>query len=303
MGANTHNCAILFADISGSTRLYDQLGDVQAREIVSSTLDLLFEVVHRHHGRVIKTIGDEIMCTFSDAEHAGQAACEMHEAVEAANEAQQRTTWISIRIGLHFGPALHEGGDVYGDAVNVAARMASQAKARQIVTTRATADQMSPALQEQTRFVDYAPIKGKGDVEIVEVLWQEEDLTRMATSVPAGSRAEGAASVTLRYHDSEVVLDPERRSVVLGRSPVCDMRVEESLASRQHVRVELRRDKYFIIDQSTNGTYVRDGDRSESFLRREEMPLTGDAEISLGRAFDEEPSEVVRIAYRPGAGT
>lgn len=298
MGAKTQNFAILFADISGSTRLYDQLGDVQAREIVSATLDLLFEVVHRYNGRVIKTIGDEIMCTFGDAEQAGNAACEMHEAIEADNEAHNRSPWISIRIGLHFGPALLEGGDVYGDAVNVAARMAAQAKARQIVTTRLTAKQMSPALQENTRFVDHAPIKGKGEVEIVELLWQQEDVTRMTANVPGTSGSDEMPTLVLHYHDDQVTLDTDRRSVVLGRSPICDIKVDENLASRQHVRVELRRDKYFIVDQSTNGTYVRDADGTESFLRREEMPFTGSAEISLGRAFKEEPQETVRVEYQ-----
>lgn len=300
MGAKTQNFAIMFADISGSTRLYDQLGDVQAREIVSSTLDLLFEVVHRYNGRVIKTIGDEMMATFGDAEQAGNAACDMHEAIEADNEAQQRSTWISIRIGLHFGPTLLEAGDVYGDAVNVAARMAAQAKARQIVTTRATANQMSPALQENIRFVDHAPVKGKGEVEIVEILWQQEDVTRMTANVQSGGGADSLPTLILRYHDDEVVLDADRRSVVLGRSPVCDIRVNENLASRQHVRLELRRDKYFIIDQSTNGTFVRGEDGTESFLRREEMPFTGSAEVSLGRAFDDNPQEVVTIEYQVG---
>ena len=298
MSAKTQNFAIMFADISGSTRLYDQLGDVRARETVANTLDLLYGVVNRYDGTVIKTIGDEVMCTFNSAEQAGNAACDMHEAIEADNETHQRSPRVSIRIGFHYGSTLLEDGDVYGDAVNVAARMAAQAMARQIMTTRATADQMTPALLESTRFVDYAPVKGKGDVEIVELLWQEEDITRMTTKVQSGNMGDEMPTLMLRYHDEEVVLDRDRRSVVLGRSPVCDIRVNENLASRQHVRLELRRDKYFIIDQSTNGSYVRDVDGSRYFLRREEMPLSNDAELSLGRSFDEDPQEVVRIEYR-----
>jgi len=301
MGANTQNLAIMFADISGSTRLYDQLGDVRAREIVSSTLDLLFDVVHRYNGRVIKTIGDEVMCTFGDADQAGHAACEMHEAIEADNEAHERSPWISIRIGLHFGPALLEGGDVYGDAVNAAARMAAQAKARQIVTTKETANQMSPTLQENTRFVDYAPIKGKGEMEIVELLWQEEDVTRMTDNLQKASSLSESPKLVVQYRSDEVVLDSDRRSIVLGRSPICDIKVDENLASRQHVRIELRRDKYFVVDQSTNGTYIRNDDGSTGFLRREEMPFTQGAQISLGRSFDDNPQETVRIeCQKPG---
>ncbi len=297
MGAKSKNLSILFADISGSTRLYDQLGDVRAREIVSATLDLLFEVVHRYHGQVIKTIGDEVMCTFPDAEQAANAACDMHETIEADNEANDRSPWISIRIGFHFGPALLEHGDVHGDAVNVAARMAAQAKARQIVTTRTTINQLSPSLQENTRFVDYAPIKGKGDVEIVELLWQEEDVTRMTANVQGDAGKSEMAKLRVRYRDEDIVLDTDRRSAVLGRSPVCDIRVNESLASRQHVRVELRRDKFFIVDQSTNGTYIRGRDQNVAFLRREEMPFTDSVQISLGRSFDDDPQELVDFEY------
>lgn len=297
MGAKTQNLSILFADISGSTRLYDQLGDVQAREIVSSTLDLLFNVVHRHNGKVIKTIGDEVMATFPDAEQAGNAACDMHETIEADNEANNRSPWISIRVGLHFGQALMEDGDVHGDAVNVAARMAAQAKARQIMTTRSTTDKMSPALQENTRFVDHAPIKGKGDVEIVELLWQHEDVTRMTPHLQTNPTNSEMPTLVLRYHDEVITLDTDRRSAVLGRSPICDIRVNENLASRQHVRVELRRDKYFIVDQSTNGTYIRNGDGSVAFLRREEMPFTDSVAISLGRSFDDSPEELVHFEY------
>ncbi len=303
MGAKTKEFAILFADISGSTRLYDQLGDVQAREIVAAILDILHQVVERYGGEVIKTIGDEIMCTLPDAEGAARAAIDMHEAVDADNEANARQSWISIRIGFHYGPTLVENGDVYGDAVNVAARMAAQAKARQIMTTRSTADALSPDLQDSARFVDYAPIKGKGEVEIDEILWQQDEFTEMAPKVQSGAVPDEIPTLALRYNDEEVVLDPDRTSVVLGRSPICDIKVNESLASRQHVRIELRRDKFFIVDQSTNGSYIRDREGSESFLRREQMPFTQDIELSLGRAFSEEPDQIVFCEYRTSKGS
>jgi hypothetical protein len=298
MGAKTKDFAIVFADISGSTRLYDQLGDIQAREIVASVLDILHRIVDGYGGEVIKTIGDEIMSTLPDAESAARAAIDMHEAIDADNEANARESWISIRIGFHYGDALVENDDVYGDAVNVAARMAAQAKARQIMTTRSTADELSADLQESARFVDYAPIKGKGEVEIDEILWQQDEFTEMAPKVQSGAVPDEIPTLALLYNDEEVVLDPDRNSVVLGRSPICDIKVQESLASRQHVRIELRRDKFFIVDQSTNGSYIRDRDGDESFLRREQMPFTHDIELSLGRAFSEDPDQIVYCKYR-----
>jgi hypothetical protein len=302
MAADTTDLAILFADISGSTRLYDEFGDVRAREIVADTLSTLASVVRVYDGGVIKTIGDEIMCTVADAERAAQAAIDMHEAIEAQEIPGEAQRGLSIRIGFHYGPALLENGDVYGDAVNVAARMAAQAKAGQIVTTRVTSADLSPELREMARFVDYAPIKGKGEVAIDELLWQHDESTQMATGVRRARFGEEPSSLTLHYRGDSLVLDPERTEAVLGRSASCDIKVHENLASREHVRVELRRDKFFVTDQSTNGTYVRDADGAISFLRREQMPFTRDVDLSLGRAFSDEPDQLVHCAYGEASG-
>lgn len=297
MFSKTRKLSILFADICGSTRLYDTLGDARAREVIAITLDLLIEVTQRYKGTVIKTIGDEVMCTFDDAETAAKASCDMQESLDEANEAGATEVPVAIRVGYHYGPCILEDGDVHGDAVNVAARMAAQAKARQIITTAETAKLLPSALQENTRFVDYASIKGKGEMEIVEFIWQEDDVTRMSGDLPSVT-ATGNHPVQLRleYRDTVVLLNQEREQAILGRSATCDIPVNESLASRQHIRIELRRDKFFLIDQSTNGTYIQQTDGKQAFVRREETPLTGEGVISLGRALNDNPQELIRFA-------
>lgn len=299
MAPKTSNLAILFADISGSTRLYETLGDATARHVVAESLGIISDVVQRHNGVVIKTIGDEIMATFPSAEEAAVAACEMHEMLEdefTSPRAKQRVN-VSIRIGMHYGPAILESGDVFGDAVNVAARMAALAKANQTLTTQATVDLFSPVLRASTRFIDRAPVKGKQEMmDICEIIWQQEDVTRMSTGV-LESDEQPVARLQLRYHEMALEVSDSRHTVVLGRSAGCDITVNEKLASRQHVRVEWRRGRFFVIDQSTNGTYVKAVNGQQSYLRREEMPLLGDSGmISLGRSFDEDPQEVVHFA-------
>ena len=295
MAPKTTNLTILFADISGSTRLYEVLGDAPARARVASCLQLLTDVTDRHGGTVIKTIGDEIMCTFPDAEAAVNGACDMHEMLE--DEVTEQTAAgpvsLTIRVGLHHGPAILEAGDVFGDAVNVAARMASMSKSGQIITTQSTVEELPPILKASTRFIDRAPVKGKKEtMDIFEVLWQQEDVTRMSTGViPEPIHR---AQLELRYHELQLNVDDERSSVVMGRSKTADIAVAEALASRQHVRLEHRRGKFFIIDQSTNGTYVF-SNGNEAFLRREEMPISGNGQISLGRSFSENPQEVVHF--------
>ena len=298
MVPKTTNLAILFADVSGSTRLFETLGDATARVKVAQCLEALTEVTHNHAGTVIKTIGDEIMCTFPSADEAATAACEMHEAIEEdVTEGSSTGAPLAIRVGFHFGPALMEGGDVFGDAVNVAARMAAQAKGGQIITTHSTIELLAPIMRASARFVDRAPIKGKKDeIEIYEIIWQEEDVTRMATGL-LQEEHKPEVKLKINYNDQEVILNKQKSSLIMGRSQTCDLPINEKLASRQHVRIELRRDKFFIIDQSTNGTHVLIENETPAFLRREEMPLNGNGQISLGRAFDENPTEVVTFTH------
>ena len=295
MAPKTTNLAIMFADIAGSTKLYDTLGDQPARAKVAATIETMSEITRQNKGTVIKTIGDEVMCTFPTAEDAGTAAWEMQEKFEEEAESNTDGSPVSVRIGMHFGPAILEGGDVFGDAVNIAARMAAQAKAKQIITTQDTLDKLPPAMRASTRFVDHAPIKGKKEeIDIFEIIWQEEDVTRMATGMVI-NKPTPEAKLTLTYNGQTIELSKLRPGLVMGRSQNCDLTINEKLASRQHVRIELRRDKFFIVDQSTNGTHVIIGDNPEEFLRREEIPLSGSGRISLGKGFSENPNEVVEF--------
>ena len=286
--------AILFADVSGSTQLFEKYGDVVARNKIADVLKLLTNTTKQNTGIVVKTIGDEVMCIFPKAEQGVTAACNMQEILKNMNTENNDGIVLNIRVGIHFGPALMENKDVFGDAVNIAARMATQAKGEQIITTGTTIQHLSPELKEKTRFVDKAPIKGKQqEIEIYEIIWQEEDVTHMATVKPIQNTPQ---IMKLKYKEREVKINTDSAIVVLGRGQTCDLAVNEQMASRQHARVELRRNKFFIIDQSTNGTYILLNNITNSFLRREEMEISGEGQISLGRSFEENPTEVVRFS-------
>ncbi|SMN11054.1 Adenylate cyclase [uncultured Candidatus Thioglobus sp.] len=234
------------------------------------------------------------MCTFPTAEDAGNAAWDIQETFEQKAETNTDGSPISIRIGMHLGPAiLEDDGDINGDAVNIAARMATQAKSKQIITTQDTLGKLPLAMQTSSRFVDHAPIKGKKEeIDIFEIIWQEEDITSMATGVII-NKPTPKAILRVTYNGKSVEIDKNQPSLVMGRSQNCDLMINEKLASRQHVRIELRRDKFFIVDQSTNGTHIMLGDNPEEFLRREESPINSDGRISLGKKFSENPEQVV----------
>lgn len=294
----------MFADIAGSTRLYDALGDVAARERIAECLRRLGAVVLEHGGMVVKTIGDEALCTFPQAETAVVAACGMQELFigERREAGSPVEVELALRIGLHAGPALVETADVFGDAVNVAARMVAQAKVGQIIVTRAIVEQLPTFLRGNTRLIDHAPVKGKREsFELYEVMWQQDDVTRMSPDLVV--KPAGRSRLTVRAGAEAAQVDETHPQLVLGRSKGADLTVEEPLASRQHARIEYRRGKFFLVDQSTNGTYLR---RSglETFLRREEAMLDSRGEISLGRPFVELTGDCVHyeLASEPAQG-
>lgn len=299
--SNGTEATILFADISGSTSLYDTLGDSAAHELVSETLRVLKGVAERHGGRVVKTIGDEVMCTFADAAAGATAACDMQDVIEERNDDNATGVVVSVRIGLQHGPAILEGTDVHGDSVNVAARMVAEAKARQIVLPRTTAESLPQGMARDTRFIDYATIKGKGEIELVELLWEAHDLTHMAGPPRGAGQVPGDRVVVhLECGSESIAFNDRRRAVVLGRKRTCDLTVDEPLASRQHARVERRHDRFFLIDQSTNGTYLRRAGEEARYLRREEWPLTGSGTIGLGRDPGDGAAEVIRYRIERG---
>ena len=287
--------AVLFADIAGSSKLYDTLGDSQAKFMVDECITLMRGVVAQYGGRVIKTIGDEVMCVLPDAESGCLAATDMQLRITALPPVSNVKR--AIRAGFHAGPVIEENNDVFGDTVNLAARMAGLAKAMQIITTRATVNQLSHMLQGSTRNIAALSVKGKGDdVEVCEVIWQASDELTMATpSIFASLRQ---TSLLLRHDGKELVLDQPNSSIVLGRDPSCQIAVADRMASRQHARIERRRDKFFLIDQSTNGSFVAFTGEAEITLRREEVMLRGHGRIAFGRSVTESSEETVEFSVR-----
>jgi len=276
--------AILFADIAGSTKLYDTLGDTIAKKLVDECIHLMRSIVAQYGGRVVKTIGDEVMCVLPDADNACLAATDMQIRISAmpASSGIKR----AIRAGFHAGPVIEENNDVFGDSVNLAARMAGLAKAMQIITTQATVDQLSPLLRNSTRSIAALSVKGKvDDIDVCEVIWQEGDELTMAT--PSIVQRASASRLQLRYGSTELVLDLANAAIVLGRDASCQIEIVDRMASRQHARIERRRDKFFLIDQSTNGTFVSVDGEAEISLRREEMMLRGSGHIAFGRSTSE----------------
>ena len=295
MPQSSRNHAILFADISGSTSLYETLGDERAHKLVSNFISVLSDIISRHQGKIIKTIGDEVMCTFASAYQAIHAAIGMHKALDTLPPIPlKKPISPSIRIGLHMGPVIWQGGDIFGDAVNVAARMVTMAKPRQIITTQQTIDELPENAAVDIKCIDKTTIKGKvGEFSIFEIVWEENDQTMMLSKDLTLQIL--YSRLHLRFEGMDLYVDSNNPAVTLGRQDANDLVVNNVVVSRIHARIEYHRGKFTLLDQSTNGTYVSVDGKKSTFIHHDEYVLTSHGIISLGRDVDDESLEMIRF--------
>jgi adenylate cyclase len=266
--------SVLFADVSGSTRLYEKLGDTAALQAVDRCLKRMERAVTTYRGRIVKTIGDEVMAVFEQVDDAFQASTEMQQSV--SDLPLVSGVKLAIRVGFQHGSVIEEAGDVFGDCVNTAARLAGLAKPGQVLIGSQTQRALSRLLQMSTRDLGRMSVKGKADeVHVFEAIWQESDeLTMKAASV----RQRGGSHslrLCLRYADQVIMLDDMKSALNMGRDPNCEVAIRDRRASRNHAKIERRGEKFVLTDQSTNGTYVTFTGEPELFLRREELVLRG----------------------------
>jgi adenylate cyclase len=274
---------VLFADVSDSTRLYETAGDTAALAAITSCLAAMRQATEAAGGRVIKTIGDEVLAVFSSPDAAVAAAAEMQAKAEALPEIAGSR--IGLRIGFHYGPLLQQDDDVFGDTVNLAARLVAQAQKSEIITTSETAALLAPVFRSMVRHLHAITVKGKTEeVELAEILWRSDinATTFMHNRVKPPKPAAGFA-VRLRYRNREVVRRRDGDAVVIGRDAGCGLVIEDDMASRQHCTVERRGDKYILKDHSTNGTYVTVEGDTELLLQREELTLRKHGWIAFGQ--------------------
>lgn len=270
----------MFADIVGSTRLYETMGDEVAEKLVTTTLRQLSDIIGKCGGVTIKTGGDDVMCRFSCGEHALDAAREMHLFL-AAQTAPSRDYRIAIRIGAHQGPVIESDGDLYGDAVNLAARVGALARGGKTLISGYSYEQLSEASRKRCRLFTTTTVKGKEQpIDVYDVVWEQTDeLTRIV-----GNEAKNAMQsvLVIRYQDNIIRMSVNTvTGTTIGRGQDCDLVIPSQQASRLHCRIECNRGKYIFIDNSSNGSYINHN-QAELFFHQEQVALQGDGYISLG---------------------
>jgi adenylate cyclase len=270
----------MFADIAGSTRLYEMLGDQTAEALISSTLKQLSDIVASYDGETIKSIGDEIMCRFHSADKAVSAARDMHEQL-AEVTIPSSTHRLAVRIGMHHGTLIESEGDIFGDTVNVSARVTSLARAGKTMISGYTYEQLPQFYKNSCRYIMQTTVKGKSlPIDVFDVELDEDDELTCVTSKSVSDLVGDVLTVT--YGNTSLKLSANTIThATLGRGKECDLIIPAPQASRSHCIIECNRGKFTLSDNSTNGSYILHND-IELFFHQEKAPLVGSGQISLG---------------------
>jgi hypothetical protein len=254
------------------------------------------DATFQFNGTVIKTIGDEVMSTFETVDEAMGASVMMQTRISQVGNKEGGIP-VSIRIGCHYGPVVQEQNDIFGAAVHTANRMTSQAKSKQIVISGFTVEQMSPELRNQSRQIDVATVRGRIDeVALFELVWQPEEATSMLPTIEWENKGRRASKLLLNFKDTTIEVSDKRKSINLGRADDNDLVVKGNLISRIHAKIEMRRGKFVLVDQSTNGTFLQDLQGQSVLVRRDSTELGKEGTIGLGRT--EEAGSSLAIYYK-----
>jgi adenylate cyclase len=296
MGRQSSTRAVLFVDISQSGSIYQKLGDTAALNIITACIETLTALLPHFEGVLTKTLGDAMLCVFPSVDLAVRAAGEMQAVIANTRPGNYS---VGIHIGIAHGRVILEGGDVFGDTVNVAAYLTAVALREQILATETAANALSPPLKSCIRPVFQTLLKGSTDESMVfQVLWKTDRMEITDVNFPPRKTVPGdTGSLMVSFDETRVRLDRWRPSITIGRGPDCDLVVPGHYASRQHLTIRLARTRFYLIDHSINGTFVSLKGGPEMHVLRQDMPLEEWGELSLGRPSSENPKGVVRINY------
>jgi adenylate cyclase len=315
MGAHS---TVVFADLTGSTRVFESMGNVRATETVTRLTQWIAATCEAHDGRVVKMLGDGVLAIFESGRNATRAALEMQRNHQKRLQSWPAQLRMELQIGLASGDVLEVDGDCYGDAVNLASRLSDLAGPRQIWATESVVNQLV-ASEARHRSLGPINIRGKSEMPVVHRIdWQEEpvDFLTMPASLAQMNQPADASfgRIELIWLDVRALFTAVQLPIYLGRVDDAEFVVNDPRVSRLHARIEARKGSCVLVDVSTYGTWVRfetaTGSSTEIALRRDECVLHGSGQIGLGAPLSDlsaptihfQTSGSINAAAWPAAG-
>jgi class 3 adenylate cyclase len=292
---------VVFADLVGSTGIFERLGDETAGRFVTQLTTALAKTFEQHNGRVVKLLGDGIFTVFQAESDAIVACIEIQKRLKEKPVHPGGTgSAVQMQMGVEAGEVVEIEGDCYGDAVNSAARLADLAGADQILTTSRVRDALPTALLGQLRSLGPMYLRGKQEVtEVFRVEWQEERDTE--ATVMGASMFKPTKDAMLEVSSAGQVLrvEPRGDKLTIGRSITASLTLNDGRVSREHATLEWRGGHFVLGDTSSFGTWVYFGNQAEPVvLRRAECYLVGSGQIALGCEREAEAAPLVQFNVR-----
>ncbi len=287
---------VVFADVVGSTGLFEQLGDTQASMLMTGLTGRLGKVFEEHQGRVVKLLGDGVFAVFPTAGSAVASCVSLQSRFQTAPVFPTGgTAPIQLQIGIESGELVEIEGDCFGDAVNTAARLADLAGADQILTTQNVWNELIAAQRPSLRSLGPMHLRGKVQTtHIYRVEWQagrDLDATAMGSLMYTPVKPQ---TVALTVQGRTQVFEISTVGITLGRATDASLLVLDPRVSRVHATIRRRGDQIVLADASSFGTWVYFGNQAEAVaLRRTECFLVGYGQLSLGCQIDAEKAPLV----------
>lgn len=291
---------VVFADLVGSTGIFERLGDETAGRFVTQLTSALSVTFEQHRGRVVKLLGDGLFVVFPAEEDAVEACIAIQGWLQEHPVYAGGGNPVQIQMGVESGEVVEIDGDCYGDAVNSAARLADLAGAEQILTTQRVRDALAPSQRDQLRSLGPMFLRGKSEAtEVFRVDWRvdrDDDATVMGASL---FKAGKASWLELAGPGRTLRLDSHGEKLTLGRATSASLSINDGRVSRVHATVEWRGSHFVLSDTSSFGTWVYVGNQVEPVvLRRTECYLVGQGQIALGCGRDAEAAPIVLFAVK-----
>jgi formylglycine-generating enzyme required for sulfatase activity/class 3 adenylate cyclase len=193
---------VLFTDIVGSTTYFDRFGDTEGLLLLYQHDALVTGTVEEYRGVVVKTIGDSVMAEFADPFSAVHAAIAIQRLLLHHNQSLDRNKRLQIRVGIHTGFGFKRANDLFGDIVNVAARITKRSGPAQILVSHSVMEAI-PSSEVFFKSLGEVALEGKADAEeLFEVYWTEaveyDAIRRSLTPISApDDRVSGFASIVV----------------------------------------------------------------------------------------------------------
>lgn len=302
---------VVFADLTGSTGVFESLGNVKATTAITRLTQWIGQVCEANGGHVVKYLGDGVLIVFPHGADAIEAATELQRVHQARINNWAEPLQMRLQVGMARGEIVEKDGDCYGDAVNVASRLSDLSGPEQILASESVIQDLPQNSIVRSRSLGAMAIRGRTEPCLVHrIEWQSELLseafTMQASLVPSpfSRRAAQPDFIELSWLDVSAGFSFSELPLFLGRDPDARFVIHDPRVSRKHARIEWRAGKFYLEDVSSYGTWVRFADNAAVVsLRRQECVLLMDGEIALGAPFDDFTVPTVSYKFRTGSLT